>query len=105
MLYARISAKSAAPFLMATVERVKRPEKERELIIEKIYEPAPTYTPIELNERQAAVVANKTSEVLGLAAMGGTVGATIGSIAGPVGAGIGGAIGAAIGFLGGFFRW
>jgi hypothetical protein len=69
-IYARISAKGAAPFFMATVERVKRPEKEREVIIEKIYEPAPTYTPIELNERQAAVVTNKTAEVLGLASAG-----------------------------------
>ena len=104
-IYARISAKGATPFLIATVERVKRPEKEREVIIEKIYEPAPTYTPIELNERQAAVVTNKTAEVLGLASAGASVGAVIGSLAGPVGAAVGGAVGGVIGFIGGFFRW
>ncbi len=104
-IYARISAKGATPFFMATVERVKRPEKERELIIEKIYEPAPTYTPIELNERQAAVVTNKTAEVLGLASAGASVGAVIGSLAGPVGAAVGGAVGGVIGFIGGLFRW
>jgi len=104
-IYARISAKGAAPFFMATVERVKRPDKEREVIIEKIYEPAPTYTPIELNERQAAVVTNKTAEVLGLASAGASVGAVIGSLAGPVGAAVGGAVGGVIGFIGGLFRW
>ena len=104
-IYARISAKGAAPFFMATVERVKRPDKEREVIIEKIYEPAPTYTPIELNERQAGVVTNKTAEVLGLASAGASVGAVIGSLAGPVGAAVGGAVGGVIGFIGGLFRW
>jgi small GTP-binding protein len=104
-IYARISAKGATPFFMATVQRVKRPEKEREVIIEKIYEPAPTYTPIELNERQAAVVTNKTAEVLGLASAGASVGAVIGSLAGPVGAAVGGAVGGVIGFIGGLFRW
>ena len=104
-IYARISAKGATPFFMATVERVKRPEKEREVIVEKIYEPAPTYTPIELNERQAGVVTNKTAEVLGLASAGASVGAVIGSLAGPVGAAVGGAVGGVIGFIGGLFRW
>jgi hypothetical protein len=104
-IYARISAKGAAPFFMATVERVKRPDKKREVIIEKIYEPAPTYTPIELNERQAGVVTNKTAEVLGLASAGASVGAVIGSLAGPVGAAVGGAVGGVIGFIGGLFRW
>ena len=74
-IYARISAKGAVPFLLANVERIKRPEKEREVIIEKIYEPVPTYAPIELNQRQAAVVRNKTNEVLGLASAGASVGA------------------------------
>lgn len=102
-IYARISAKGAAPFLMATVLRIKGPEKEREVMIEKISQPVPIYAPIELNQRQAAVVRNKTNEVLGLASAGASVGALIGSIGGPVGAGIGGAIGAGIGLIAGFF--
>jgi len=104
-IYARISAKGAVPFFLANVERIKRPEKEREVIIEKIYEPVPTYAPIELNERQTAVVTNKTAEVLGLASAGASVGAVIGSLAGPVGAAVGGAVGGVIGFIGGLFRW
>ncbi|PSB50136.1 hypothetical protein C7B67_15565 [filamentous cyanobacterium Phorm 6] len=104
-IYARISAKGAAPFLMATVERIKGPEKKREVIRETIYEPVPTYTPIELNQRQAAVVQNKTAEVLGLASAGASVGAVIGSLGGPVGAAVGGAVGGVIGFIGGLFRW
>ena len=104
-IYARISAKGATPFLMATVMRIKGPEKEREVIIEKISEPVPTYAPIELNQRQAAVVQNKTAEVLGLASAGASVGAVIGSLGGPVGAAVGGAVGGVIGFIGGLFRW
>ncbi|MBX9255469.1 50S ribosome-binding GTPase [Desmonostoc muscorum CCALA 125] len=112
-VYARMSAKGATPFFMATVERVKAPEKEKEVVKEVVYvptpvaslpsEPTPKYIPIELNPRQAEIVRNKTSEVLELTVAGASVGAVIGAIAGPLGAAVGGAIGGAIGFIGGLF--
>ncbi|MBW4563995.1 MAG: 50S ribosome-binding GTPase [Mojavia pulchra JT2-VF2] len=113
-VYARMSAKGAAPFLMATVERVKPPKKEKEVVKEVIYVPTPVRNPdpeetakysrpIELNDRQAEIVRNKTSDVLQFTVAGASVGAAFGAIAGPAGAAIGGAIGGVIGFFGGLF--
>jgi GTPase SAR1 family protein len=109
-VYARMSVKGAAPFLMATVERVKPPEKEKEVIYVPTPvrnphpEATPTYSrPIELNDRQAEIVRNKTSDVLQFTVAGASVGAAFGAIAGPAGAAIGGVVGGVIGFFGGLF--
>lgn len=40
-VYARISAQGALPFLMATVEQIKQPGKEKEVVKEFIYIPTP----------------------------------------------------------------
>lgn len=105
-VYTRISAKGAVPFFLATVERIKRPEKENQVIKQA---PAPSATPryerpIELNERQAEIVRNKTTDVVGATLAGAGVGSAIGALGGPVGATVGGLVGAAIGFFGSLFR-
>ena len=110
-VYARMSIEGAIPFLMATVEQIKQPGKEKEVIKKpthvKTRNPSITPTPserIELNERQTKIVKNKTSNILEMAAAGATAGAAIGgSIAGQFGAAVGGVVGSVIGFVGGLF--
>ncbi|MEC4887719.1 MAG: hypothetical protein SAL70_41370, partial [Scytonema sp. PMC 1070.18] len=87
-----------------TLERIKPPEKEKEIVyVPTPSAPSPTYSRrIELDDSQAEKVVNRTYEVLDLTAAGATVGALAGALAGPVGAAVGGIVGATIGFIGGW---
>jgi small GTP-binding protein len=111
-VYCRLSEEGIAPFLMSTVDRIKPPEKEKEIVEKIVYVPTssppikPSYDQdIELTPRQAELIENKTLSTLAVTLIYAGTGAAIGSVAGPVGAAVGGAVGAAVGFIGSVFGW
>jgi len=99
-VYCRLSREGVAPFLMSTVNRIKPPEKEKEIVYVEV--PAkPTYDQkIELTDKQVGLIAEKTwADYAAFASIYGATGAVVGAAAGPVGAAVGGVVGAALGLL------
>lgn len=117
-VYTRMAREGAGAFFMSTVERIKPPKSEPEIVEKIVYVPSPTPTapPIYLNERQAGIVRNRTVDIIiqsteAGAVTGQMIGEAIGSIGGPVvsevlgkgGEVVGGTVGALVGVWKGIF--
>ena len=113
-VYTRMAREGAGAFFMSTVERIKPPKIEREIVY--VPSPPPTAPAIYLNERQAGIVRNRTVDIIiqsteAGAVTGQMIGETIGSIGGPVvsellgkgGEVVGGTVGALVGVWKGLF--
>jgi predicted GTPase len=114
-VYVRMSTQSSTPFLMATVDRIKRPEPQ--IVREIVYVPSPDYSysssrpsysdsswnEIVLDEDDRKLIKPKIQTVLETTAGGAAMGAAIGLFGGPAGAAVGGVVGSVIGFFSGIF--